>query len=138
MSYVPPDPPVMAYLVVHDGPAALDWYGRALGARIVNRFDAPDGRLSHAMLEVNGGAIYLADEFAELEDRAGCRAPRTLDGTSAMVALAVDDVDAWIGRAVAEGAVVVREPVDDFYGRHGKLRDPFGHIWSMIGPKTGA
>lgn len=80
------------------------------------------------MLAVNGGAVYLADEFAELDDRAGCRAPATLGGTSVMIALAVDDVDAWVGRAVAEGAVVIRAPVDDFYGRHGKLRDPSGHI----------
>jgi PhnB protein len=55
-----------------------------------------------------------------------------------MVALAVDDTDAWMARAVAEGAEVIRPATDDFYGRHGKLRDPYGHVWSMIGPKTGA
>lgn len=136
--YVPPDPPVIPYLLVHDGPGAVEWYGRALGATCDSRYDEADGRVGHAMLMINGGVIYLADEFPELQDRVGARAPATLGSTSMMVALAVDDTDAWMARAVAEGAEVIRPATDDFYGRHGKLRDPYGHVWSMIGPKTGA
>ncbi|MGZ9099101.1 MAG: VOC family protein [Brevundimonas sp.] len=137
MAYEPPDPPVVPYLMVHDGPAALGWYMRALGATCVARYEETDGRLGHATLSVNGGTIYLADEFPELRDRIGAGAPRTLGGTTVSIALAVDDVDAWMARAVAEGAVVIRAAGDEFYGRHGKLTDPYGHVWSMIGPKTG-
>lgn len=36
---------------------------------------------------------------------------------------------------LAEGATVIRPTADEFYGRHGKLRDPYGHVWSLIGPK---
>jgi len=134
MTYVPPDPPVVPYLMVRDGHAALDWYVRAFGAREVVRYDMDDGRLGHASLELaNGGAIYLSDEF--IEETVGTRAPESLDGTTFTVALAVDDADAWIARAEAEGAVVIRPAADEFYGRHGKLRDPFGHVWSLIGPK---
>ncbi len=135
MSYVPPDPPVMPYLLVHDGPGALDWYGRAFGATCDFRYDESDGRLGHAMVMVNGGAFYLADEFPEVQDRIGARAPVTLGGTSVTISLAVDDVDSWMARAVGEGAVVIRPAGDEFYGRHGKVTDPYGHIWSMIGPK---
>ena len=47
--------------------------------------------------------------------------------------LHVDDCDAMIRHAVAEGATLVREPSDAFYGeRSGTVRDPFGHEW-MIG-----
>lgn len=135
MSYTPPDPPVMAYLMVHNGPAAIDWYGRALGARVEVRYDEADGRVGHAMLNINGGAIYLADEFPELQDRIGVRAPRTLGGSTIQIALAVDDVDAWMGRAIDAGATVIKPATDEFYGRQGKLGDPFGHVWSFVGPK---
>lgn len=136
MTYVPPDPPVVPYLMVKDGHAALDWYLRAFGGREVVRHDMDDGRLGHAMIELgNGGAIYLSGEF--VEETVGTRAPNSLGGTTFTVALAVDDADAWIARAEAGGAVVIRPAADEFYGRHGKLRDPFGHVWSMIGPKTG-
>ena len=37
-----------------------------------------------------------------------------------------------IRRAVAAGALVLREPQDQFYGeRSGTLRDPFGHEWNI-------
>ncbi len=136
MAWVPPDPPVVPYLMVRNGARALDWYVRAFGGREINRFDADDGRLAHAMIGLgNGGAIYLADEFPELLDTVGMLAPDSLHGTTVTVALAVDDVDAWLARAGAEGAVTIRAPVDEFYGRHAKLRDPFGHVWSLTGPK---
>lgn len=138
MAYVPPDPPVVPYLMVRNGARALDWYVRAFGGRELNRFDADDGRLAHAMVGLgNGGAIYLADEFPELLDTVGMLAPDSLHGTTVTVALAVDDVDAWLARAGAEGAVTIRAAVDEFYGRHAKLRDPFGHVWSLTGPRRG-
>lgn len=94
MAYEPPDPPVVPYLMVHDGPNALDWYVRALGAEVLMRIDEADGRLGHAALSVNGGGVYLADEFPELQGRIGARAPKTLGSTTVSIALAVDDVDA--------------------------------------------
>ena len=36
-------------------------------------------------------------------------------------------------RAVAAGATVVRPLKDEPYGRTGKLRDPYGHIWFING-----
>jgi PhnB protein len=137
-AYVPPDPPVVPYLMVHDGAAALDWYERALGATVELRYDEADGRVGHATLAVNDGVIYLADEFPEAQDRIGAAAPRTLGSTTVSISLAVDDVDAWTARAVAEGALVIRPAGDEFYGRHAKLTDPYGHVWSFIGPKTAA
>ncbi|HYC69139.1 VOC family protein [Brevundimonas sp.] len=137
-AYTPPDPPVVPYLMVRNGARALDWYVRAFAGRQVERHDMEDGRLGHAMVELgNGGAIYLSDEFPELIERVGTLAPDTLGGTTATVALAVDDVDAWLERAEAEGAVTIRPAADQFYGRNAKLRDPFGHVWSLTGPKRG-
>ena len=136
MAYVPPDPPVVPYLMVRNGARAMEWYVRAFGGRIVERHDMDDGRLGHAMIELgNGGPVYLSDEFPELIERVGALAPDTLGGATVTIALAVDDVDAWLARAEAEGAVTIRPAADEFYGRNAKLRDPFGHVWSLTGPK---
>lgn len=138
MSYVPPDPPVVPYLMCRRAHEALDWYVRAFGARETARYDMDDGRLGHAMLELPfGGAIYLADEFPEAVGTIGALSPETLGGTTATIALAIDDVDAWLDRAGAEGAIVIRPARDEFYGRSAKLRDPFGHVWSLTGPLKG-
>ena len=65
----------------------------------------------------------------------GTRSPKTLGGTTSTINLNVDDVDAWHDRAVAAGAKSLREPKDEFYGRQAKMRDPFGHVWGLVGPK---
>lgn len=136
MAWVPPGPPVMPCLMVGNGHRALDWYGRAFGGREVNRHDMEDGRLGHAMPALaNGGAIYIADEFPRPDRNRRDLAPDSLGGTTVTVALAVDDVDAWLARARAEGAATIREPRDKFYGRNARLRDPLGHVWSLTGPK---
>lgn len=136
--YCPPDPPVMPYLMVSRGHEALAWYKRAFAATENNRFDMEDGRLAHAMLTLeNGGAIYLADPFPEVLAEVGTRPPDDLGGTAVTISLAVEDVDRWMARAQAEGATIIRPARDEFYGRHGKLRDPFGHVWSMTGSLRG-
>ena len=68
----------------------------------------------------------LSDEYPEM----GIVGPQALGGTSFSIHLHVDNADAWIERAVAAGATVVRPAADAFYGeRSGSVRDPFGHEW---------
>ena len=44
----------------------------------------------------------------------------------------VEDVDAFVSRAVAAGAKITMPVEDMFWGdRYGKLEDPFGHHWSV-------
>ena len=44
----------------------------------------------------------------------------------------VDDVDAHFARARAEGAAIVGEPEDGFWGgRIYRARDPEGHLWEI-------
>jgi PhnB protein len=44
----------------------------------------------------------------------------------------VEDVDSAFDRAVKAGAVVEMPVADMFWGdRYGKLKDPFGHKWSI-------
>jgi PhnB protein len=134
---VEPYPPLSPYLSIEGAAKAIDWYRRAFGAEETERYDH-EGRVGHSTLKINGGYLMLADDFPEYVDRVGTRSPDHLGGTTSTINLSVDDVDRWWDRAMAEGAVALYRPNDEFYGRHGKLRDPFGHVWSLTGPKKGS
>lgn len=46
--------------------------------------------------------------------------------------LYVEDVDAFVNRAIAAGAEVILPVQDCFWGdRYGIIKDPFGHKWSV-------
>jgi PhnB protein len=86
----------------------------------------PDGRVGHAEIELGDSVIMLADEFPEY----GGKAPQTLGGSPVSIRLYVEDVDAFVKRALAAGARERKPAEDQFYGdRSGQLEDPFGHLW---------
>jgi PhnB protein len=126
--------PVSPYLMVDDGKSAIDLYKSAFGAEELERYEHA-GKVAHVTLRINGSDVMLSDEFPEHLETVGTLSPKTLGGTTFTISLAVDDVDRWYERAVAAGMFALRPPKDEFYGRNGKLRDPFGHVWSLIGPK---
>lgn len=126
--------PLSVYLMVHDGAAALDFYHRAFGGQVTETYPH-EGKIGHATLKLpNGGEVMLSDEFPE--SITGVRTPKSLGGTTASIGLTVDDADAWFTRAVEAGCEVIRPLKDEFYGRSGKVRDPFGHTWGILGPVT--
>jgi PhnB protein len=122
---------VSPYLMVHDGNGALDFYRRAFDAEVVETYPY-EGKLGHATLRINGGEVMLSDEFPEAAT--GVRSPKSLGGTTCTISLTVEDADKWFERAIAAGAETVRPLNDEFYGRSGKVRDPFGHTWGIVGP----
>ena len=118
---------VTPYLVVRNARAAIAFYGAAFGAEQKLLLEGPDGRIGHATLGIGPAEIYLADEHPEFENVVG---PQTLGGTSVMLDLEVDDVDAAVERAVAAGATLIRPPDHPTTGvQAGKVLDPFGHVW---------
>ena len=120
---------VFAYLRVKNAGKAIEFYSRAFEATEKFRLTEPSGRIGHAELDFGGTTIMLSEEYPEL----GCIGPETVGGTTVSIHLHVDNCDAMIEHAVAEGAQLVRAPSDAFYGeRSGTVRDPFGHEW-MIG-----
>lgn len=119
------------YLRVSDAQAALRWYVTVFGA--TERFrlvDPSDGRIGHAELELAPGVVVMVSQaYPEM----GLDAPPAGVSNGVSLHLHVDDADALIARAEAEGATVVRPAQDQFYGeRSGTFVDPFGHTW-MIG-----
>ncbi|HKU16825.1 MAG TPA: VOC family protein [Steroidobacteraceae bacterium] len=119
---------VYPYLRVRDAARALEFYQRAFGAEELFRLTEPGGRIGHAEIKIGATTLMLSDEYPEM----GIVGPQALGGTSFSIHLHVDDADAWIERAVAEGATVVRPACNAFYGeRSGSVRDPFGHEWLL-------
>jgi PhnB protein len=116
------------YLAVDDAARAIEYYGRAFGAKEVVHMDAPGGKVGHAELMIGDSRIMLSDPFPQ----ASTRPPKELGGTSASVFVYVEDVDAVVKQAVDAGATVTMEVADQFWGdRFGTITDPFGHVWSI-------
>ena len=117
---------VTPYLAIKDAAKALDFYTRAFGAVESYKLMMPDGRVGHAEIRLGDSLIMLADEFPEY----GGEAPDTLGGSPVSLHLYVEDVDAFVKKAVAAGAKERKPVADQFYGdRSGQLEDPFGHLW---------
>lgn len=122
--------PLVPYLCVADGAAALAWYADVFGATETLRVVGDDGRLGHAELRIGAATVYLSDEYPDY----GVLAP-TGDGAAVTLYLVVDAVDAVFERAAAAGAHVAQPPTDQPDGdRRGTLVDPFGHRWMIAQP----
>lgn len=130
----PVEPALSPHLIVDDAAAAIDFYVRAFGAVELGRVPAPNGRLMHAAVRINGQTVMLNDDFPEMRD-GKAMTPTALGGTPVTIHLTVPDVDTQFQRAVDAGATIVMPLGDQFWGdRYGVLRDPFGHQWSMGQP----
>ena len=119
---------VTPYLIVNNATEALGFYARALGATEICRVPGPKGAIMHAEIQVGDSRLMLADETAGMR----VRSPKSLQGTTVSLMLYVEDVDAFVAKAIKAGAHSVRPVQDMFYGdRSGTLADPYGHIWEV-------
>jgi len=116
------------YLSVEDAAKAIDWYKTAFGAKERVRMDAPGGKIGHAELEIGDSVLMLSDPFPQSNNTP----PKELGGSTAGIFMYSEDVDAAVKQAVDQGATVVMEVADQFWGdRFGTIVDPFGHSWSI-------
>lgn len=134
----PQDRSLTPHLAVRGGNQALEFYQKAFGAMVTSKVTADDGvRVFHAALRINGSLVYLCDEFPEFGAGA-TTSPSTLGGTPVTLRLhfpTAVDADAAFRRAVEAGGEPLLEMMDAEWGdRYGRLRDPFGHVWSFGGP----
>jgi PhnB protein len=126
------DDQFIPHLIVGDGLQALQFYKQVFGATEGDNMMAPDGkRLMHGELVLDGHKVFISDQFSESEGGT-CKSPATLGGTCVRITVQVDDADAVVERAVANGARVLMPVEDMFWGaRYGKIVDPFGHEWGI-------
>jgi uncharacterized glyoxalase superfamily protein PhnB len=123
---------VISTMRYDDAPAAIEWLCRAFGFE--KHLVVPDetGGIAHAQLTFGNGMIMLGsgrdDEYGKL-----VRSPRQSGGVGTQsVYVIVADADVHYRRAVAAGARIVMDIVDQSYGGRGySCRDLEGHIWSF-------
>lgn len=116
------------YLVIAGASAAIDFYTRIFGAKVVSRMEGPGGMVMHAELDFGNGRLQLSDPMPSY----GLRAPSG-EGVTGSIVHYVPDVDSVYAAAIAAGAKPF-EPVSTFVtgDRFGSLLDPFGHRWAIM------
>ena len=119
---------VTPHLICAGAADAIEFYKNAFNAVELGRMPGPEGKLLHALIRIGDSAVMLADECPHW----GGFGPKTLKGSPVTIHLYVENVDAFVARAVSAGAKVTMPLEDTFWGdRYGKLEDPFGHHWSV-------
>lgn len=120
-----------AMLYVPNVEKAIDFYSKAF--TFVPIFQAPtqEGRsIEFARMRYRGSNFTLNKEGSF--DYEG-RAPKTSNVLPpCMFYVYVDDVDAFVKKAVEHGAELIQSPRVEFWGnKKARLRDPFGYIWEF-------
>jgi len=119
---------ITPFLTVRDAARAIEFYKQAFGATDRGVMKGPDGKVMHAELQIGDSIIMLSDEFPEF----GAKSPEALNGSPMGLHIYIENVDAAFDRAVKAGAHVEMPVAEQFWGdRYGRLRDPFGHKWSI-------
>jgi uncharacterized glyoxalase superfamily protein PhnB len=125
----PRQPALCPYIYYEDTPAALDWLGRAFGFRERLRVTDDDGSVQHAEMEFGDDAVIM------MGSPPGYKSAAHLGQVTSSIYVRVSDVDEHYQRAVAAGAGILREPVDQDYGeRNYGATDPEGQHWWFAQP----
>jgi PhnB protein len=119
---------IIPRLVCKDGAAEVDFCVSTLGAVELNRRIGPDNMMAHALLTIGSEMIMIEGEWPGLPSRA----PQP-DGSSPVVIFVyVEDVDKTIERAIENGAKIIVQPQNQFWGdRIAWIMDPAGHVWTV-------
>lgn len=111
-------------LTCKDAARAIEYYKKAFNAQEIMRMPSPDGKISHAELQIGDSRIFLNDEMGPMTASSGT--PRM------SLFLYVEDADTTFNNAVKAGGKVDMALENQFWGdRYGKLTDPFGHQWGI-------
>ncbi|WP_439683463.1 Zn-dependent glyoxalase, PhnB family [Cupriavidus oxalaticus] len=118
-----------AAIFYKDPLAALDWLERAFGFQRVMVIRDQQDQLVHSEMRFGDSYLMVGSEWADFT-----ASPASIGGknTQTVHVHLQDGLDQHCERARAAGAVIVREPRDEFYGdRSYTARDPEGHVWTF-------
>jgi uncharacterized glyoxalase superfamily protein PhnB len=122
--------PVLSSGIYYRDPrAALKWLEEAFGFTTSMVVENADGTIGHSEMRLGEGLIMVGYEWDERH-----KSPVSLAGvnTQSVHVQLEADIDGHFERAKAAGAVILREPADQFYGdRSYMVADPEGHVWSF-------
>ena len=122
-------PSLGAAVYYQDPFAALEWLERAFGFKRQMVITDDAGQLAHSEMRFGDSYVMISREWSE-----DSVSPVSVGGknTQSVHVQLSKGIDEHCARARAEGAVITREPADQFYGdRVYAARDPEGHIWSF-------
>jgi uncharacterized glyoxalase superfamily protein PhnB len=125
----PKRPTMSIGLFYRDPRAALKWLEEAFGFEPTMVIVNEDGSIGHSEMRFGEGLIMVGREWDEHH-----KSPASLEGvnTQSVHIQLEKGLDAHCERARAAGAVITREPADQFYGdRSYMAMDPEGHFWSF-------
>jgi PhnB protein len=109
--------------IVPNAPAVVDFLTRAFGARVIERYDTPDGHIAHAEVMIGDSAVMLGEPMHGSEAMPAAYTYYVAEGK---------DVDATFARAIEAGATAVMEPKTQFYGyRSATVKDAGGNRWTI-------
>jgi PhnB protein len=124
----PPEnmPRITPYLLYEDVASAVAWLAQAFGLKERMRMPGPDGKISHAEMELDDGVVMMGCPGPDY------RNPKRTGHVTQELYVYVNDVDKHFECARAAGATILEKPADQFYGdRRYRAVDPEGHHWSF-------
>ena len=123
--------PVTGFLVVPKVAQTVKFVNKVFGGEEQQRYQAPDGKTWYSVVQVGGVPVSLMEQFPSM----GLYAPNyrpAAGGDTAMIAVAVDDVDETFKKALENGATPILEPHDAYWGdRYAEFRDQAGVRYSI-------
>jgi PhnB protein len=121
---------VTPMLTFDNASKAIDWYGKALGAKEISRAVDDEGKVLHAEVQIGTSRFMLHDAMM------GAKSPNGMGGSPISLWIYVDDADSLFDRATKAGGKVADGPMghmsDQFWGdRCGTFTDPEGYTWTI-------
>ena len=99
-------------LYIKSGIRDIEFYGKAFGAIELRRWTNEDGSLHVSELSIDGAMFHLHEESL----KSGLFDPAKYNGSTVAIGLLVLNVDTFMNRAIAAGAMGISPAKDYDYG----------------------